>query len=167
MAAIGVVIEQHQRIGTKRSQKNERPPEPTRTHLMNRGLGALVSGWQPAKRDEGSPPRNALHPISSSLCSGSLFCVSATRQLELFRHVSREHKYSGDRLRFTKKTVLASSPQIETTLHIINFIAVGFKQGAIAKLSWPSIGVARMNNVPANASVANTALQVWNVCRLL
>src|SRR6266550_7814741 len=29
------------------------------------------------------------------------------------------------------------APQIETTLHIVNFVAIGLEHGAIAKLGWP------------------------------
>ena len=65
------------------------------------------------------------------------------------------------------KTVLASSPQIETTLHVVNFVTVRLECWAIAKRCWPEVGIAWMNNVPANTSLAYTVLQVRKVCRLL
>ena len=54
--------------------------------------------------------------------------------------------------------VPASSLQIETTLHVVNLVAVGFKCRALAKLDWPCVGIAGMNNVPANTSFAHTTL---------
>jgi hypothetical protein len=79
----------------------------------------------------------------------------------------RFHKVSWGCL-WIAKAVLASSPvQIEGTLHVVNPIAVGLEYRTIAKLRWPEGGIVGMNNVPTNASIANTALQVWNVCRLL
>jgi hypothetical protein len=62
---------------------------------------------------------------------------------------------------------LPSAPQIEATLHVVNFVAIGFKYGTIAKFGWPDIGIAGVNDVPTNASFTDTALEVWNVCRLL
>jgi len=66
------------------------------------------------------------------------------------------------------KAVLASSLlQIEATLHVINPVALGLEYRTIAKFRWPEDEIVGMNNVPANASIVHTALQVWNVCRLL
>ena len=60
-----------------------------------------------------------------------------------------------------------SAAQIETTLHVVNSITVGLECRLIAKLGWPDVGIAGMNQIPANAGFAHTALQVRNVCRLL
>jgi hypothetical protein len=67
---------------------------------------------------------------------------------------------------------MAQSPpipalQIETTLHVINPVAIGLEGRVIAKLGWPDVGITRMKHIPANAGFADTALQVRNVCRLL
>ena len=60
-----------------------------------------------------------------------------------------------------------SAAQIETTLHVVNSIAVGLECRLIAKLGWPDIGIAWMSHVPANASFADAALQIRNVVGLL
>ena len=60
-----------------------------------------------------------------------------------------------------------SAAQIETTLHVVNSIAVGLECRLIAKLGWPDVGIVWMSHVPANASFADTALQVRNVVGLL
>ena len=61
----------------------------------------------------------------------------------------------------------ASALQIETTLHVINPVAIRLERGTIAKFGWPDVGIVGVHNLPANASFTDTALQVRNVCRLL
>jgi hypothetical protein len=60
-----------------------------------------------------------------------------------------------------------SPSQVETTLHVVDSIAVGLERGMIAKLGWPDIRIAWMNHVPADASFADTAPQVRNLGGLL
>ena len=57
--------------------------------------------------------------------------------------------------------------QIETTLQVVNSIAVGLECRLIPKLGWPDLGIAWMNHIPANSSFADAALQIRNVCGLL
>src|SRR4029077_10989169 len=60
-----------------------------------------------------------------------------------------------------------SAAQIETTLHVVDSIAVGLECRLIAKLGWPDVGITWKNHVPANARFPDAALQISNVCRLL
>ncbi len=60
-----------------------------------------------------------------------------------------------------------SAAQIETTLHVVDSIAVGLECRLIAKLGWPDVGIAWMSHVPANPSFADAALQIRNVVGLL
>ena len=59
-----------------------------------------------------------------------------------------------------------SAAQIESTLHVVNSIAVGLECRLIAKLGWPNVGIVWMKHIPANARFAHTALEVGNVDRL-
>src|SRR4029077_8219970 len=60
-----------------------------------------------------------------------------------------------------------STAQIETMLHVVNSIAVGFECGVIAKLRWPDVRIVRMRQVPADPSFPNAALQIRHGCGLL
>ena len=60
-----------------------------------------------------------------------------------------------------------STAEIETTLHVVDSVAVGLERGPIAKLSWPDVEITWMSHVPANASFADAALQIRTVCCLL
>ena len=60
-----------------------------------------------------------------------------------------------------------STVQIETTLQIVDSIAVGLECWLIAKLGWPDVGIVWMSQVPANTGFADAALQIGNVCGLL
>ena len=60
-----------------------------------------------------------------------------------------------------------STVQIETTLQIVDSIAVGLECRLIAKLGWPDVWIVWMSHVPANSSFADAALQIRNVCGLL
>ena len=57
-----------------------------------------------------------------------------------------------------------SAAQIETTLHVVDSIAVGLECRLIAKLGWPDVGIVWMSHVPADPSFADAALQIRNVC---
>src|SRR4029453_1345631 len=57
--------------------------------------------------------------------------------------------------------------EIEATLHVVNLVAIRLEYRVIAELRWPDVGIVGMNDIPANATFAHTALQVRNVCRLL
>ena len=50
-----------------------------------------------------------------------------------------------------------SAAQIETTLQVVDSIAVGLECRLIAKLTWPDVGIAGMNHVPANAGFADSS----------
>ena len=60
-----------------------------------------------------------------------------------------------------------SAAQIETTLHVVDAIAVGLEGRLIAKLGRPDVGIVWMSHVPANSSFADAALQIRNVCGVL
>ena len=57
--------------------------------------------------------------------------------------------------------------QIETTLHIVDSIAVGLECRLIAELGWPDVGIVRMSYIPADPSFADAALQIRNVVGVL
>src|SRR6266513_723324 len=60
-----------------------------------------------------------------------------------------------------------SAAQIETTLHVVNSIAVRLECRLIAKLGWPDVAIVWMSYVPADPTVADAALQIRNVVGLL
>ena len=60
-----------------------------------------------------------------------------------------------------------SATQFETTLHVVDSIAVGLECRVIAKLERPDVGIVWMSHVPANASFADASLQIRNVVGLL
>src|SRR6188474_1976303 len=65
------------------------------------------------------------------------------------------------------KGLQKSAAQTETTLHVVDAIAVRFECGLIAKLSWPDVRIVWMRHVPADPGFADATLQIQNVCGLL
>ena len=89
----------------------------------------------------------------------------------MFAYEKRERStFAAERLVKTAATphgLQKSAAQIETTLHVVNSIAVGLECRLIAKLGWPVVGIVWMGDVPTDPSFADAALQIRNVVGLL
>src|SRR6266513_864847 len=107
------------------------------------------------------PLRSFLSPGISIIDCGAV-CIFKRKRSNVCRQASSKNRNGPA----SQAGLSTSTPRVEATLHVINSVAIRLEYRVIAEFGRPDIGIVRMNDIPANASFAHTALQVRNVCRL-